>query len=196
MFWQVMFWRVMTKQVMTERVMTERSPSALLSGSSPFNARIRWLVLGLALTPILGAFLYNLGLRITPADCFFQQTFGFPGPACGMTRSLMALARGDWQQALTYHLFGPLLFGICVAAILQAGAELLMGRSMTRPAGQFKAGRMVLPVLGLVGLVTGVLLFLAYYALRLYLRYDSGRLPFDFVDTAIWQQLVVGARSL
>ncbi len=28
-----------------------------------------------------------------------------------MTRSFVAIVRGNWRQAIDYHLFGPLLFG-------------------------------------------------------------------------------------
>jgi Protein of unknown function (DUF2752) len=34
-----------------------------------------------------------------------------------MTRSFVAIVRGDWRQAIEYHLFGPLLF-CCLGLIL------------------------------------------------------------------------------
>lgn len=42
----------------------------------------------------------------------FRQTTGLPDPACGMTRSLVALAHGDIMDSLYFH---PL--GIMVAAL-------------------------------------------------------------------------------
>jgi Protein of unknown function (DUF2752) len=34
-----------------------------------------------------------------------------------MTRSFIAIVRGDWRQAIEYHLFGPLLFS-CLGLLL------------------------------------------------------------------------------
>lgn len=50
--------------------------------------------------------------RVTSSHC----------PGCGMTRSIEALMRGDWQASLTYHAFGPVLvlgfLLVCAAAFL------------------------------------------------------------------------------
>ncbi|HEY9647789.1 MAG TPA: DUF2752 domain-containing protein, partial [Chroococcidiopsis sp.] len=65
---------------------------AALSGR---DRLLRGLILGVSLGPVVGAVLYNQGVRLTPAKCLFQAIIGFPSPGCGMTRSLMAIARGD-----------------------------------------------------------------------------------------------------
>jgi len=148
----------------------------------------RWMILGASLAPVIGAFLYNLGLRITPQKCFFQQWLGFPSPACGMTRAFMAIARGDWQQALTYHLFAPLLFGACLLAAAHVSTELIGGRRLPIGYGRSLCQPSVIAL--------GVLLFFSYYALRMYARYSSGILPFDLAETALWQNLTLGAKAL
>lgn len=48
--------------------------------------------------------------------CAFRRVTGLPCATCGMTRSLSALARGEWQRSRAYH---PL--GGAVAVALVAG---------------------------------------------------------------------------
>jgi Protein of unknown function (DUF2752) len=48
--------------------------------------------------------------------CPFAAVMGFPCPGCGMTRSLLALMRGDWREAWRQHPVGflvpPLALGL------------------------------------------------------------------------------------
>jgi hypothetical protein len=46
-----------------------------------------------------------------------------------MTRSFVAIARGNWQEAIDYHLFGPLLFVSFGLALVHSISELLFGYS-------------------------------------------------------------------
>ncbi|MBI4783973.1 MAG: DUF2752 domain-containing protein [Oscillatoriophycideae cyanobacterium NC_groundwater_1537_Pr4_S-0.65um_50_18] len=167
---------------MTEELV-ERSPLLLAP-----SLRMRWAILGLSLTPVVGAFLYNLGLRFTPQKCFFQQMLSFPSPACGMTRSFMAIAQGNWQQALSYHLFAPLLFSACLITAAHTTLELIVGHKIPAPYARSLRHPMVIAI--------GILLFFVYYALRLYARYSDGMLPFDLGSTIVWQHLTAGAKAL
>jgi hypothetical protein len=151
-----------------------------------FDRRLRWLLLGISFAPIAGAFLYNLGLRVTPTKCLFQQVFHIPAPTCGMTRSFMALARGDWQQAVMYHLFGPVLFCGCLGLTIQMMAELSTGRRLFY--WHWRSGA--------IASLSFLVLFFGYYGLRLYARYTAGTLPFHLADTAVWQLLTHGAKLL
>ena len=47
-----------------------------------------------------------------------------------MTRSFMAIARGDWHSAIDYHLFGPLLFIGFGLMIVHAILELSVNRNL------------------------------------------------------------------
>ena len=161
-----------------------------VSWSPSLDRRLRWVLLGISLATVIGAFLYNLGLRVTPAHCLFQQMFGFPAPTCGMTRSFMALARGDWQQAIQYHLFAPLLFCLCVVIAALMTAELAIGHRLKPLYGWLQASW--LRRSGWMAIV----LFFGYYGLRLYARYNTGLLPFHLADTALWQLLTSGAKLL
>jgi hypothetical protein len=47
-----------------------------------------------------------------PHSCYSRAVFGVPCPGCGLTRSFVYLARGDWQAAWQEHRLGWLLAGI------------------------------------------------------------------------------------
>lgn len=47
-----------------------------------------------------------------PHSCYSRAVFGVPCPGCGLTRSFIYLARGDWRAAWEEHRLGWLLAGI------------------------------------------------------------------------------------
>ncbi|HVW38985.1 MAG TPA: DUF2752 domain-containing protein [Pirellulales bacterium] len=47
-----------------------------------------------------------------PHSCYSRVVFGVPCPGCGLTRSFVYLARGNWQAARQEHRLGWLLAGI------------------------------------------------------------------------------------
>jgi len=63
----------------------------------------------------LALLLSGLGLLVFQAlgtsvwHCPFKLNTGLPCPGCGFTRGTLALFRGDWRQALSYHPFTPLV---------------------------------------------------------------------------------------
>lgn len=60
-----------------------------------------------------------------PVLCLFRRLTGLPCPACGLTRSFVATAHGQFDLAFAQHLFGPLLFAGCIALVLAALARRL-----------------------------------------------------------------------
>ena len=42
------------------------------------------------------------------SDCAFRTHFGFPCPACGLTRSVSLTLLGNWGQAMELNVAGPL----------------------------------------------------------------------------------------
>jgi hypothetical protein len=57
--------------------------------------------------------------------CPFKMLTGFPCPGCGITKSLVFLYAGDFVKSIYYHLFGPLTFLSCIAAIFVLSLELI-----------------------------------------------------------------------
>ncbi|MBQ8296732.1 MAG: DUF2752 domain-containing protein [Ruminococcus sp.] len=86
-------------------------------------------------------------------ECVFYISTGYYCPACGNTRSVLALLRGDLLSALSYNITPPLL----LLGALLLYAELLcsvFGRSIR-----------LLPRKGAFWIVFGVCM-LAYYIIR------------------------------
>jgi len=92
----------------------------------------RWGFLGLASAPLVGSVLFNHGMAPPFVICPLRHLTGIPCPGCGLTRSFMAIARGDLEYALSMHLFGPVLFGAFVLVVIFMAAELKTGRRLRR----------------------------------------------------------------
>jgi hypothetical protein len=91
---------------------------------------LRYGIIGFCTVPLIGSWLYSNGYRLGFIFCPVRHWAGVICPSCGMTRSFMAIARGDWHSAIDYHLFGPLLFIGFGLAIVQAIWELLVDRRL------------------------------------------------------------------
>ncbi|NET26463.1 DUF2752 domain-containing protein [Okeania sp. SIO1I7] len=90
----------------------------------------RYVYLAIALLPIIGSYFLNFGLKIPFIGCPLLRYVGIPCPGWGLTRSLTAVARGDFSQAIAYHLFGPIFFVLFVIAILHIVLELINNRKI------------------------------------------------------------------
>jgi len=58
----------------------------------------------------------GLGDYPLPELCGSQALFGTECPGCGLTRSILSLARGDWERSLEFHRVGWVM---AVAIVLQ-----------------------------------------------------------------------------
>lgn len=89
---------------------------------------LRWwasdaIIMGVCAIAVLTAFLLVpgaervavLGWEI-PEVCAIKRFTGYPCPGCGLTRSWVYLAHGDWRTALSMNVLGPILF---LTAVLQ-----------------------------------------------------------------------------
>lgn len=85
---------------------------------------LRCGAIGFCVIPLVSSWLYLNGNRFSFVFCPVRYWTGVICPSCGMTRSFMAIARGDLTSAIDYHLFGPLLFAGFGLAIVQAVWEL------------------------------------------------------------------------
>ena len=143
--------------------------------------RIRFGFLGLCCTPVVGTYFYNQGYRLSFLICPIKHWTGIPCPTCGMTRSFMAIVRGDWTEAFSEHLFGPFLFfGFCIIAI-HLTLELLTNHKIIAFYVKVIRKRKLQLV--------SFLLVMSYYALRLYFLSITGELSLAFDHSPIGQWL-------
>jgi hypothetical protein len=145
------------------------------------SARLwRWGAIATCLAPVLGAYLHTVNLRVG-WDCPIRYWTGIPCPTCGMTRSFVALARGDWGHALTHHALGPVLFGGFLLVAIHLACELVAGKSIKAFYSDW-LGRS--PVW--VSLFT---VLLGYHSLRLYHLHQAGDLYLSFLNSPLGQFL-------
>lgn len=52
--------------------------------------------------------------------CDFIEVTGYPCPGCGLTRSIRAIFRADWQMSLRYHAFGSVAIVAVLTLVLGA----------------------------------------------------------------------------
>lgn len=62
--------------------------------------------------------------------CWWKEVFHFDCPGCGLTRSFVAIANGQFFEAISYNPAGPLLFAGAVVALLQRVSLLSLGREL------------------------------------------------------------------
>ncbi len=56
--------------------------------------------------------------RLTlPESCPSKLLWGFPCPGCGLTRSFVAMSRGEVLRAHRFNAMGPVLFVLCVLQV-------------------------------------------------------------------------------
>jgi hypothetical protein len=64
-----------------------------------------------------------LGVEV-PEICFWKRALGIDCPGCGLTRSWVYLAHGDWRAAWSMNVLGPILFLTALIQIPLAAARL------------------------------------------------------------------------
>lgn len=140
---------------------------------------VRWGILSLCCSPIIGSYFYNQAYRLSFFVCPLRHWTGIPCPTCGMTRSFMAIVRGDGYQALTEHLFGPVLFTVFLIAILHTATELLTGQQVFAFYDKFLRLRKLQ--------LFCLLIYLIYYGIRLYYLSTTGELSVAFEQSPLGQ---------
>lgn len=134
-----------------------------------------------ALVPLVGSVILNRGMHLSFLGCPLVRFAGIPCPAWGLTRSFMAIARGDLLQAMAFHLFGPLFFlGFGVAAT-HLSLEILSGR---------RIHSLYVQILG--NPKTQILIFLvilAYHGTRLHALFKTGELQHAILHSPLYQLL-------
>jgi Protein of unknown function (DUF2752) len=108
----------------------ESTQKKLDRGLSRKSRILRYGIIGFCTMPLIGSWFYTNGYRIGFLFCPVRHWTGVICPSCGMTRSFMAIARGDWGSAIDYHLFGPLLFVGVGLTIVHTILELSIDRNL------------------------------------------------------------------
>lgn len=143
---------------------------------------MRWGILGFSCAPLVGTYFYNQGNKIPFLVCPLRHWTGIPCPTCGMTRSFLAIARGDFTEAVTQHLFGPILFAGFLVAVFHVALELLTRHRIT----VFYCRLLKFQKLQVVGLFV----VFSYHALRLYNSSQTNELYLNFIDSPLGQLLL------
>ncbi len=68
--------------------------------------------------------------------CYFKKITGLPCPGCGITRSLCAIAKGNFIHSLKFHPLGLLSFTIILGIWLKAIVELMFKRTLVLSINQ------------------------------------------------------------
>lgn len=87
--------------------------------------------------------------------CLIKATTGFPCPACGTTRAVAALIRGQWVEGIALNPFGVPVLLIMVVAPLWVVVDVLRAtdslfRTFRALEGKLSSWGIALPLLGLV----------------------------------------------
>jgi hypothetical protein len=141
------------------------------------DRRLRWGFLGGSIAPVAGAYLYNQGYRVPLLQCPILHLTGIPCPTCGMTRSFMAIAQGDFSLAIQHHLLGPIVFAGFVGVAIHIAVELLTARRVKAFYGVMIGDRRFL--------LLCLAIALSYHAWRLYGLANSGELYTAFVHSPL-----------
>ena len=136
----------------------------------------RWGFLELCLSPLIGTYLYSQDYRITWWVCPLKVLTGIPCPTCGMTRSFIAVIRGNWIEVFSPHLFYPPLFITLGTSVIFYLIELLFNRSLNL---LFLGSRKLHLAVFLLGC--------SYYAIRLAYWQMTGELSFAFSQPPVSQ---------
>jgi hypothetical protein len=98
--------------------------------SRPRPAATEWIATG-GLGVATGAFVLSPdGIDDGPVVCPFRLLTGLPCPGCGLTRSWVHLAHGQWRDSFLANPFGMVLVGLLVALV---AAVVIARMQRTRP---------------------------------------------------------------
>jgi len=92
--------------------------------------RLRGAAVALACWIVLTGARANLPERLNVPACSFPTVTGYPCPSCGMTRGMVAMARGRIAVAARLQPFSVLLFSAIVVVAVFAMGEAMTGRDL------------------------------------------------------------------
>ncbi len=90
-----------------------------------------WLLVGGASLCLLGVALVTPGIQLP--RCAFKTITGLPCPTCGVTRTVIALSRGDLDRALFMNPLAAIACGAALLYLVYAAAVLAFRLPRFRP---------------------------------------------------------------
>lgn len=142
----------------------------------------RWEILSLISFPLIGSFVYNQGYKIPLLLCPLKYLTGIPCPFCGLTRSFLAVAKGNLSQGFDYHLFGPFLFAAFLIILIHITIELVIKR---------KIWAFYLKIMATTKRKQLILLALInYYIIRIIFLANSGELYDNFTQSPLGKMIL------
>lgn len=104
----------------------------------------RWIILGICLAVVVlsmglslssepGDVIVPLLNRPLPPLCTMKRLTGVDCPGCGLTRSFIALAHGQWRESLRFNAAGPIWFVIIAGQVPFQAWQLRRIASQQRP---------------------------------------------------------------
>lgn len=136
------------------------------------DRRVNFVKLTIFSSPLLVALFYNHGQQVPFLVCPFKYLTGIPCPGCGLTRSFIAIVRGDWSQAIAQNLFGPVVFACFAIATIHLVIELVKKRHLSAFYVKIMADRKIQ--------LLCLFIVLTYHGYRLYDLSKSGELSAAF----------------
>ena len=68
-----------------------------------------------------------------PGTCVSREVFGVRCPGCGLSRSFVALAHGDWTGSFAFHRVGPIVYlYLCALVVFHGYGAFRHDRKLSR----------------------------------------------------------------
>jgi hypothetical protein len=115
-----------------------------------------WLLVGAGSLCLLGVALATPGIQLP--HCAFKTLTGLPCPTCGVTRTIIALSRGDVDRAVFLNPLAAIACGAGLVYLLYAAAVLALRLPRFRPTVSAAGARRVR--IGALAVVAGNWLWL------------------------------------
>lgn len=113
----------------------------------------------LAISGFVGLHLMFVMLQLPSWQCPIRAVLGIPCPGCGLSRSIAALLRGDWQRSLEIHAFAPVAIALIVLIITASLLPTASRRKLSHSLEQFERQTGMSAI--------GLSSFLGYWLIRL-----------------------------
>lgn len=141
--------------------------------------KVRSVWMTLSVSPLIGSYVYSHTQLTSPFFCPIKTLTGIPCPSCGMTRSFLALAQGNLNESLNYHLFGFILFLGLLLTTVHLLIEILTQRKLNTFYHQWISTK--------TNQISTLMLLLLYHGFRLHPHFINGELLRDFKTSPLGQ---------